>query len=210
MKFALFGFGKMGKLVARIAEARDHQIVHFLEEADACIDFSSPAAVLGHIEQACSAGVPIVIGTTGWEESLPAARKLVEENGTAALYAPNFSVGIALFRKLLLEARHLFAGYEIAGVETHHAQKKDAPSGTAKAIASDLHIPPFSSIRLGSIVGRHEVIFDSPVETVTLKHEAKNREGFALGAVQAAEWIPDQKGWLTLDDMLHSSDYAIR
>lgn len=197
-------------MVARIAEVRDHTLVSSLDEADVCIDFSVAEAVAHHVEEACHAHVPIVIGTTGWEKDLPLVQKYVAESHNAALYAPNFSIGIALFRKLLKEARRLYADYALTGVETHHDQKQDAPSGTAKAIAQDLNMhTPFSSLRLGTIVGKHEVLFDSPVETISLKHEAKNREGFALGAVQAAEWICGQTGWFTLDDMLHSTHYAV-
>jgi len=211
MKVLLFGYGKMGKMVAQIADTRDHQLVSSLDEADVCIDFSAGEVVLDHVRLACAAAVPIVIGTTGWESDLSIAQDLVEKSENAALYAPNFSLGVAFFRKLLKEAHHLFADYEIAGVEFHHQQKKDAPSGTAKAIAEDLEMPtPFSSVRCGSLIGKHEILFDSPVDTITLTHEAKNREGFALGAVKAAEWILDQKGWCTLDDMLHSADYAVR
>jgi 4-hydroxy-tetrahydrodipicolinate reductase len=200
----------MGKLVAHIAEDRGHQIVPTAEDADAYIDFSVADAVLRHVEEACLKRKPIVIGTTGWEKDMQAARQLVEKNKSAALYASNFSLGIAHFRALLKEARHLLAGFEAAGFEIHHNQKKDAPSGTAKSIACDLETPPFSSLRLGSIIGQHEVVFDSPYETITIKHSAKNREGFALGAVHAAEWIHEKKGWLTLDDMLHSSDYSVQ
>jgi 4-hydroxy-tetrahydrodipicolinate reductase len=211
VKISLFGYGKMGKMVARIAEARDHQVVRSLEEADVCIDFSVAGAVIDHVKMTCAAHVPIVIGTTGWDDNLPAVQKLVTESESAALYAPNFSIGIAFFRTLLKEARQLFSEYEAAGIEFHHLKKKDAPSGTAKAIADDLDLPaPFSSVRCGSLVGKHEVIFDSPVEIVTVTHETKNREGFALGAVQAAEWICDKEGWFSLDDMLHRSDYALR
>ncbi len=201
----------MGTMVARLAEERGHQVVGVLDEADVCIDFSSASCVVQHIREACEAAVPIVVGTTGWEADLPVVQTLVEKSGIAALYAPNFSLGIAFFRKLLKVARAQLADYEIAGIEWHHQQKKDAPSGTACAIAKELDMPtPFSSVRCGSIVGKHSVYFDSPSDTITLTHEAKNREGFALGALKAAEWILDQKGWLTLDDMLHSSDYAIR
>ncbi len=200
----------MGKLVASLAEARNHQIVDVLEEADVCIDFSVAKAVLDHVTQACAAKVPIVIGTTGWEESLPLAHKLVAESENGALYAPNFAIGIALFRKLLIQAQNLYADYALSGEETHHTEKKDAPSGTAKAIAHDLKMEsPFSSQREGAVVGKHEVVFDSPIDTISLKHEAKNREGFALGAIQAAEWICNQKGWFTLDDMLHSTNHSV-
>lgn len=207
----LFGFGKMGKRVAHILEARGHTLASSLNEADVCIDFSSSSAVLNHIEMACKASVPIVIGTTGWEKELPFAEEVVKQSKNAALYAPNFSLGIALFRKLLKEARALFADYDAAGIEFHHREKKDSPSGTAKMIRNDIELSKnFSSVRIGSVVGKHEVIFDSPVDSITLSHEAKNREGFAIGAVKAAEWIVHQKGWFTLDDMLYSVDYSLQ
>ncbi|MCH9627827.1 MAG: 4-hydroxy-tetrahydrodipicolinate reductase [Chlamydiales bacterium] len=198
-------------MVARLAKERGHEIVETPHEADVCIDFSSASGVVEHIREACEASVPIVIGTTGWETDIPVVQTLVEKSGIAALYAPNFSLGVALFRKLLKEARAQLTDYEIAGIEWHHQQKKDAPSGTACAIAKELDMPtPFSSVRCGSVVGKHSVFFDSLGDTITLTHEAKNREGFALGALKAAEWIIDQKGWLTLDDMLYSADYTVR
>lgn len=208
MKIALFGFGKMGKLVARLAEMRDHIIVHFPEEADVCIDFSAANAVIDHIQQACAAKVPLVIGTTGWEKDLPKAQELIKKSENAALFSPNFSLGMAFFQKLLKEAHHLLQEYDQAGTEWHHKEKKDAPSGTARAIHDALDIP-FSSVRCGSIVGKHTIVFDSPVDSITFTHEAKNREGFALGAVRGAEWIVGKRGWFTLDDMLYCTDYAV-
>ncbi|MEZ5314613.1 MAG: dihydrodipicolinate reductase C-terminal domain-containing protein [Chlamydiales bacterium] len=208
MKFICFGSGKMAKSIARIANIRGHETVSSLKEADVCIDFSVATAVLEHVKKACKEKVPIVIGTTGWEQDIPTAQKIVQESKNAALYAPNFSIGVAQFRKLLIEARRLFPNYEIAGLEMHHKEKKDAPSGTAKILAKDLGLSSFSTIRLGSIIGQHEVLFDSPSETISIKHEAKNRDGFALGAIQAAEWIHNQIGWLTLDDMLYCTHYT--
>ncbi len=211
MKIALFGYGKMGKRVAHLAGARGHHIVSDLGEADAAIDFSVAEAVLLHVEKTCATHVPLVIGTTGWEEKLPIAQQMVTNASNAALYAPNFSLGVALFRKLLKEAAPLLAHYEISGCEWHHATKQDAPSGTAKAIQRDLVMKsPFASVREGEKVGTHTVTFDSQVDQITLTHEAKSRDGFALGAIQVAEWIHDKTGWFTLDDMLHSADYALR
>ncbi len=210
MNIFLFGYGKMGKMVEAVTKERHHSIVLSIDECDACIDFSSADGVLDHVKKACKAKVPIVIGTTGWDNYLAEAKELVNNSGNAALFAPNFSIGVALFRKLLKQANLLFSDFAIAGIECHHDQKKDAPSGTAKAIEEELNLPsPFSSIRCGSIVGKHSLLFDSPSETITLTHEAKNREGFALGAVKGAEWIVGQKGWFSLDDMLHSTGYTV-
>jgi 4-hydroxy-tetrahydrodipicolinate reductase len=137
----------------------------------------------------------------------------VEESQMAALAAPNFSLGVACFTKLLGQARALFKNYEIAGVEYHHSEKKDAPSGTAKMIARSLGMAsPFASVRVGRNPGKHEVIFDSPHDSVTLIHEAHGRESFAAGALTAAHWIIGKKGWLTLDDLLrdlYSTHYSV-
>lgn len=198
----------MGTRVTALAELREHTIVSELAKADVCIDFSVPEAVLDHVKEACAASVPIVIGTTGWDEQIDEVRALVESSRGAALYAPNFSLGVALFRQLLHMAQELLPDYACAGIETHHEQKKDAPSGTAKAISADLGIE-FSSVRCGSVIGTHHVLFDSPEETITLTHAAKNRDGFALGAINAAEWIVGHTGWLTLDDMLYGAYHTV-
>lgn len=210
MRILLFGLGKMGQRVAALAQERGHTIVASIHDADVAIDFSIAHLVLEHIRAACKAEIPIVIGTTGWEADLPRAKELISQSNASALYAPNFSLGVALFKKLLKQAQNLLTDYAIAGVEFHHKEKKDAPSGTAKAIAEELEMrTPFSAVRCGSIIGKHEVLFDSPQDSLTFIHEAKSRDGFALGAIKAAEWIWKQKGWFTLDDMLLSADYTI-
>jgi 4-hydroxy-tetrahydrodipicolinate reductase len=205
MKIALFGHGKMGKMVEKIALEEGHSCVS-LNEADVGIDFSHPEAVISHIQQAAEKKKPIVIGTTGWDSEIEMAKNLVEKSCMAALYSSNFSLGMAYFHLLLKQARSLFSDYDVAGVEYHHNQKKDSPSGTAKAIAKTLEMKtPFTSVRCGRITGKHEVIFDSPFDTVTLIHEAHGREAFARGALAAAQWLRDKKGWYTLDDLLRSS-----
>ncbi|MFZ0565913.1 MAG: dihydrodipicolinate reductase C-terminal domain-containing protein [Chlamydiales bacterium] len=215
MKIALFGYGKMGKCVERIALSEGHEI-STVEEADVAIDFSHPDALFSHVKLAVSHSLPLIIGTTGWEQNFDEIRQWVKKHEGAALYAPNFSLGMHLFIQVLKKARELlapFPEYAIAGLEWHHSEKKDAPSGTAKQIESELNMPsPFTSVRLGSMPGRHEVIFDSPSETLTFSHEARGRMGFAGGAIQAAKWILNRKGWFTLDDMfrsLYSHDHSL-
>lgn len=212
MKIALFGYGKMGKLVEQIAEQKGHTIVAKgrqpteISEVDVIIDFSHASSVVDHVRLAVEAGKPIVIGTTGWEDELDTVKELVTEGGIAALYSPNFSVGMMLFLKLLSKMAPLmkeFPEYDPVGVEFHHNQKKDSPSGSAKKISEivgdDL---AFTSVRCGSIPGKHQVIFDSPADTILISHEVRNREGFAAGAIKAAEWIIEKKGWHTFNDMV--------
>lgn len=204
MKIGLFGYGKMGKMVEKLSLELGHSIVDF-KEAEVCIDFSHATVVLKHVKWAAHHHIPLVIGTTGWEADMEEAKKLIELGSTAALFSPNFSLGVAYFTLLLKQAKRFFSDYEIAGVEYHHSQKKDSPSGTAKYIAKALEMhAPFASVRVGKVVGKHEVIFDSSVDAITLTHEAHNREGFALGALKAAAWILNKKGWYSLDDMLRS------
>lgn len=209
MKIYLFAVGKMGSLIKQ--KAVNHEIVNFCHEANVCIDFSHHSLVLDNIKMACDVKKPIIIGTTGWDEDLEKAKQLVLDSNNAALYSPNFSLGVAHFRQLLSHANTIFDDqYERAGIEWHHIDKKDAPSGTAKLLSRDLNLKtPFSSVRCGSIIGKHEILFDSPYETITITHEAKNRDGFACGAIVAAEWILNKKGWFTLDDMLYSSNNSV-
>ncbi|NGX55092.1 MAG: 4-hydroxy-tetrahydrodipicolinate reductase [Chlamydiae bacterium] len=212
MKIALFGYGKMGKLVETIAKQRGHAIIAKgrqpteIAEADVIIDFSHASSVVDHVRLAIDAGTSIVIGTTGWDQEIDTVKSMVGGSGIGALYCPNFSVGMALFLKLLSKMAPLmkeFPEYDPVGVEFHHNQKKDSPSGSAKKISEivggDL---AFTSIRCGSIPGKHQVIFDSPVDTITISHEVRNREGFAVGSIKAAEWIIDKQGWHTFNDMV--------
>lgn len=209
MRFFLFGHGKMGTRIADLAQKHGYQHVNDLSQAQVCIDFSHADVVVSHVKAACEAKIPIVIGTTGWNPQLKEVKDLIDKHQNAGIYSPNFSIGVARFLKLLHLAKDLFADYEKGGVEYHHKDKKDAPSGTALAIERVLQLKNlFTSVRCGSFVGKHEVIFDSPSDTITLSHDAKNRDGFALGALKAAEWILDKKGWFTLDDMLHSLDHS--
>ena len=202
----------MGKSIESLAQLRGDQVVP-IEDAEVCIDFSHPTGVLDHVSWAAAHQKSIIIGTTGWEKDGKAVHDCVENSSIAALFSPNFSLGVACFNHLLLQARALLKDYDVAGVEYHHNHKQDAPSGTAIAMARALKMPaPFASVRCGRIPGKHEVIFDSPFDSITLVHEAHNRESFAAGALTAAHWIQDKTGWYTLDDMLrdlYSAHYAL-
>ena len=193
MKIALHGYGKMGKALERL---HDGPIVP-LEECDVCIDFSHADAVVDCVRQACDAGCDLVIGTTDWEKDLPQVKQMVETAGIGALHSPNFSIGMALFVKLAEQAKQLLHDYEVSGIEVHHSTKKDALSGTAKLLGV-----PFSSVRVGKVPGTHTLIFDSEVDTIELTHRARSRDGFARGALRAAQWIRGKQGLYTLNDML--------
>lgn len=224
LKLALFGQGKMGTLVKQLAETRGHIIASSLDHCDLIIDFTKAESVIDNVKKACDAGKNIVIGTTGWLNQLPQVRKLIESSKIGALYSPNFSLGVLLFIKIVEEAAKRLSQtniYDVAGNEFHHRQKQDSPSGTAQAIASTLlnnwpekthplYDTPqgkidekalhFQSVRVGHIPGTHSVYFDSPHDTITLTHAAKGREGFAHGAVMAAEWLHGKKGFFTMED----------
>lgn len=223
MKIALIGYGKMGRLVEKAAPERGHLITakihprHWrpeeIENADICIDFSHPDCAVGNLKWAASMRKNFVMGTTGWTEHLDAVKQLVKDSGIGFLYAPNFSIGIALFLRIVEEAAKLiapFEEYDCGGWECHHALKADSPSGTAQAILGRLtdimkeKNPQFTSTRCGSFPGTHTLIFDSPADTITLSHQARSRDGFVQGALSAAEWLQGKSGFFTLQDMLKS------
>jgi len=217
MKIYLFGYGKMGKEVERIACARGHEIVD-LSDANVCIDFSHPDAVFGNAQKAVKADADLVIGTTSWEKNHEAVKNLVSTNNLGCVYAPNFSLGIYLYKQVLSQAAALinrYDDYDVAGTEIHHNQKVDRPSGTALSLTELLaqmmpkrKLVEFSSVRCGHVAGTHTVMFDSSADTITLTHEAKNRSGFALGAVIAAELIQGTKGWLSFEELLTQKEYS--
>jgi 4-hydroxy-tetrahydrodipicolinate reductase len=229
MKIALIGYGKMGKMIEKIALEKGHEIVSIIaphlntkitansvERADICIDFSTSSCVVNNISQLVSLKKNIVVGTTNWEKDLGRVKALVEENNTGLFYASNFSIGMNLFIKVLQDAAKKIIPtgiYDIAGVEEHHNKKLDAPSGTAKTISKAISESlegaievPFSSIRCGSIPGTHTILFDSPADSITLTHTARNREGFVLGAIAAAEWMKGRAGLFTMEDMLFAGE----
>lgn len=223
LKLALLGYGKMGKSVEKAAIAKGHiidaiaaspQDLASFDHASVVIDFTKAESVVDNVHRAAKAGKNIVIGTTGWQKDLAHVKDLVEKYGIGAIYSPNFSLGVLLFLKLVKEAAKIISphqDYDVGGEEIHHNQKKDAPSGTALVIAETLkknwqgEAPPqleFSSLRVGQFPGTHTLYFDSPFDTIALTHSAKNREGFARGAIFAAEWIQHKKGLYTVEDIL--------
>ena len=238
MKIALVGTGNMGQAVETLAEERGHEIVarfdsshplaeaNDLRSAEVAIDFSVPNVAIDHLRWYCEHGQPAVIGTTGWYDDLDTVRGWVDEHDAAILYAPNFSIGVALLVQALQHLAPLLDAlpeYDAAIHEVHHTKKLDSPSGTAGMIAEVLlngidrkthietetqhgRIDPaalhVSSTRLGSVFGQHTVTLDSDFDQITLAHAAKNRRGFAFGAIKAAEWLPGRQGLFTLDDML--------
>jgi 4-hydroxy-tetrahydrodipicolinate reductase len=224
MKLLILGRGNTGSLVAEVAAARKHEVQSAgakenancaalspekLRDIDAVIDFTAPHCVVANIESCVLAGRKMVVGTTGWQGDLDRIRKLVEEHQTGFIHAANFSIGVNLFfeatRAAAAALRHDYSGQIF---ERHHVHKKDAPSGTAIAIqraireasgqAEDLEI---TSFREGDVVGMHEVILESSNDRIYLCHDAKSRRGFAEGAVRAAEWLKDKKGFYDFKDI---------
>jgi 4-hydroxy-tetrahydrodipicolinate reductase len=225
MKIALIGYGKMGKLIEQLALSQGHEIVarfskqhsylsfqQTFEEADVVIDFSHFSCVMDNVRLCIEHRKNLIIGTTGWEKQKKEIETMIRASSIGCLYAPNFSIGIHLFMQIIRYAAQLinpFNEYDVAAVEYHHRGKKDSPSGTAKVLTQQLlnemdrlNQFEFASIRCGHIPGTHTIHFDCPVDTLTLTHQARNREGFAYGAIQAAEWIKEKKGFFTLEDML--------
>lgn len=225
MRILLVGDGKMGRTLATLAGERGHEVVGLLgmddnaegaaiasyrARADVAIEFTEPAAALANVRACVQAGLPVVTGTTGWYASLPVVTADVMEHGGALFWAPNFSLGVALAIELARQMGHAFAGQPQFGVqlvETHHAAKKDAPSGTGAAMAAAASAGvgrevPITSIRVGHVPGTHTLVFDGPFEQVTLTHEARDRRVFADGALRAAEWLPGRVGVFTMRDLV--------
>lgn len=205
MKIALLGHGNMGTEVeSLISKSGSHQVVD-LSEAEVVIDFTSPEVVLDNIKKVASLGKNMVVGTTGWYENLGEVEKIVEESGIGLIYGQNFSVGANTFFRIVSEAAKLFnqfKEYDAYGLEIHHKAKKDSPSGTALRIAKEVQGLQFNSIRSGRNPGFHQVVFDSPADSITLSHQAHNRSGFAQGAILAAEFIQGKKGIYTFEEVL--------
>ena len=224
MNILLLGRGKTGSLVAEAARHRGHniQVAGAAENAgcaaltseklrgiDVVVDFTAPSCVVSHIEACVAEGKNMVVGTTGWLGEMDRVRKLIDSRGTGFLHGANFSVGVNLFfdvaRAAAAALQHNYSGQIF---ERHHVQKKDAPSGTAIAIqhaireasgkSADLEI---TSFREGDVVGMHEIVLDSAADKIYLCHDAKSRQGFADGAVRAAEWIAGKKGFYDFKDI---------
>ncbi|MEP6643950.1 MAG: dihydrodipicolinate reductase C-terminal domain-containing protein [Acidobacteriaceae bacterium] len=222
MKLLLLGSGKTGYLVAEIARRDGHEVdvlrsadnpggaaltKERLAKTDVVIDFTTPAAVVANIQACASAGASMVVGTSGWYDQLPRVRQMVEKHGGAFVYGANFSIGINLFYEIAKTASAaLQHGYFGQVFERHHATKMDAPSGTALVLqqviqeASETKLE-ITSFREGAVVGMHELVLDSPSDTIYLCHDAKSRDGYAEGAVRAAKWLMGKKGFFRFDEI---------
>ena len=224
-RLAILGDGRMGTLLAEMAPAAGLEVVAhlgakdtasglgraLLGNADVVIEFTVPAAAAGLITQCAALGVPVVSGTTGWDAQRDDVERQVRDSKGALLWAPNFSLGVHLFTRIVADAARRFAlpaaAFEGHLVETHHMKKLDAPSGTARLLAARAKEAsgremPITSVRVGSVPGTHEVIFDAAFEQVRLVHEARDRRVFAAGALTAARWLVGKRGVFTLDDLL--------
>lgn len=230
MRVAIVGRGRMGLAVAARAEARGHTVqallgredvaggalpANRLAGADVAIEFTRPDSAVANIRQLVSLGIPTVVGTTGWDARLPEIDDLVRERRGALLYAANFSIGVQLFlRAAAALARELAGREEFDGliIEEHHAAKRDAPSGTAVVLQRAVRAAdasreyPITSIRSGAIPGSHALRYEGAWESLALTHVARSRDGFAAGAVAAAEWLPGRVGVYTFEQMLFGRD----
>lgn len=230
MKIALLGYGKMGKTIERLAVERGHEIVLRITEnidnadlqlADVAIDFSVPDAAFNNITTCFKKQVPVVSGTTGWLKRYEEAVKICKEQDGAFIYASNFSLGVNLFfelNKQLSRLMNKFNEYDVSIEEIHHTQKLDAPSGTAITLAEQIienssktgwkldkaeeNQIPVTAKRIENVPGTHTISYDSKVDSIKIEHIAHSRDGFALGAIIAAEWLQHKKGVYSMKDVL--------
>ena len=231
-RLALIGMGKMGHVLDDLAPERGWEVVarigaagneggraitrESLSGADVAIEFTTPTAAAANAKAAIAAGCPVVVGTTGWQTELPALENWVRAQNGALLWAANFSLGVNAFTEVVALAAQLLGGipgFDAHLVETHHAAKKDAPSGTAIALARaasdgwgrERERPiPITSVRMGFVPGTHELHFDGRFESIHLEHVARDRRVFAEGALVAAAWILGRRGVFTMRDVLHT------
>lgn len=230
MKIALLGYGKMGKTIEKLALERGHEIVLKIDDsktsydisvADVAIEFSTPDSAFGNIVSCVQKQVPVVVGTTGWLKNYDKAVEICKENRGAFLYASNFSIGVNVFFALNKKLAKLMAplkNYDVSIEEIHHTQKLDAPSGTAITLAEGIIQNsdktawklgqaktteiPIEAKRIENVPGTHIITYESQVDTIEIKHTAHSREGFALGAILAAEWILGKEGVFSMTDVL--------
>ncbi|MBO7724609.1 MAG: 4-hydroxy-tetrahydrodipicolinate reductase [Paludibacteraceae bacterium] len=236
MKIALIGYGKMGKIIERIALERGHEVVCRIDidnqddfeskefaSADVAIEFTAPSVAIANYRRAWKAGVAVVSGTTGWNTQLPEIKSEIEENNYTLFWASNFSLGVNIFfelNKKLAQMMNKFSAYDVTMSETHHIHKLDAPSGTAVTLAEGIlenierksewvlgenkseNQLSIDAIREGEVAGIHTIKYESAADFIEITHHAYNREGFALGAVLAAEFTCGKKGFLGMNDML--------
>jgi 4-hydroxy-tetrahydrodipicolinate reductase len=216
---AIVGYGKMGRLIDQLAPEYGFTVTaridvdrnESLQGADVAVEFSVPSSVADNVAKIAALGIPIVVGTTGWLEHLDEVKAIVSKNDSALVWSPNFSVGVNVFTRLVAEAARLFQNEKEYGAwawEIHHSTKKDAPSGTLLQLVDRMKAAGYarnidaSSNRAGAHPGTHEIGFDSPADTITLRHTARSREGFARGALKAAQWIIGREGFYEFSDVL--------
>lgn len=240
IRLALFGYGKMGRAIHALAIQQGIEVPLILKQApldtqktieelrsvDVCIDFSRADALMPYVSLALAAQKPLVIGTTNWQDQLDNVKKKTSENTIGVIYGANFAIGMQLFFQIVRHASHLlskFQNYDVGGVEWHHVEKLDSPSGTTRELTQIVleetphkthglfervegrrpeESVPFVSLRSGYCPGMHTLFFDSPYDTIELRHTTRSREGLASGALTAARWILSKKGLYTVEDMI--------
>ncbi|AXG70341.1 4-hydroxy-tetrahydrodipicolinate reductase [Kordia sp. SMS9] len=232
MNIALLGYGRMGKEIEKLALSREHTIVHKIQgniqnydfkNVDVAIDFSIPTAAFDNITHCIKQQIPVISGTTGWLEKYEEVVKLCETENSAFIYASNFSLGVNIFFEMnayLAKMMSQLEDYSVSVEEIHHTKKLDAPSGTAITLAEGIlqHTNyndwklgkaenedeiPIVAKRIPEVPGTHKITYASAIDSISIKHEAHNRQGFALGAVVAAEWIQGKKGVFSMKDVLN-------
>ena len=235
MKIALLGYGKMGKVIEKIAISRGHEIIttidnnkewrenyELLGTVDIAIDFSMPTSILDNINNCFNRNIPMVVGTTGWYDKIELLKNKCSTTNSSFLWASNFSIGVNIFFKINQELAKLmnkYDSYDVSIEEIHHTAKLDAPSGTAISLANDVienikrknnwvlgksnnkEDLSINSKRIDPIPGTHSIKYESEIDDIEIIHTAKNREGFAMGAVIAAEWLVNKKGWYEFKDI---------
>jgi len=236
MKIALIGYGKMGKAIEQIALNQGHEVVlridvdntadftpENLQKADVAIEFTRPETAFENLKKCIAAGVPVVVGTTGWLQHLAEAEAWCAQHNGALFHSSNYSIGVNVFfavNRFLAQMMNNFPQYEVKMAETHHTQKLDAPSGTAITLAEGIlgqmerknrwvnektqeaEELSILSYRVDPAPGTHEIYYDSPIDSIEIRHTAHSREGFANGAVQAAAWLVGKKGVFGMSDLL--------
>jgi 4-hydroxy-tetrahydrodipicolinate reductase len=227
MKLALIGYGKMGRMLEQLAPEYGFTVALILDlhnnddgtgitaenfaDIDAAIEFSTPESAVNNAIRLAAIGIPVVIGTTGWLHETEKVKAAVAANNSAAVWSPNYSVGVNVFFRLIAEAAKLLANQPEYGAyawEIHHDTKKDAPSGTMLKLVEEMKSAGYernidvSSNRAGRVPGTHEIGFDSAADTITLRHTARSREGFARGALQAAKWVVGKQGFYEFSETL--------
>lgn len=219
MKLLIVGYGKMGRLIDQLATDQGHTVTGRVDvgegdwsaDADVAIDFTTAEALHGNFSRYLERRLPVVIGTTGWQAHLAEYRAQAEKAGLGVVASANFSIGVNLFQMIVAEAARLMAGHPQYGAwihEAHHSAKRDAPSGTALLLRDTMTAAGFargidmSSTRAGAIPGTHTIGFDGPSDTIELTHTARDRQGFAAGAVLAARFLVGRQGWFSMADVL--------